>query len=221
MKKMVIFGTGSLARLAYIHFSNESQYEVAAFTVNEEYLDEKQIFDLDVVLYEQIEQTHPPEAFSMFVAIGYKKANKARAKIYNDCKAKGYELVSCLSTKVNQTEYIKTGDNCLIMPNVIIQPFAEIGNDVIIWGGSFIGHESRIGDHAYIAPAAVIAGSVDIGPYCFVGVNATIKDGLTIASECVIGAGAVILRDTERGRVYRGRRAEMLPHSSSEVEYFK
>ncbi|MBE7551500.1 MAG: hypothetical protein HS126_10555 [Anaerolineales bacterium] len=49
-------------------------------------------------------------------------------------------------------EYIKTGDNCLIMPNVIIQPFAEIGNDVIIWGGSCIGYQSRIGDHSYIAP---------------------------------------------------------------------
>ena len=221
MKKMVIFGTGSLARLAYIHFSNEGQYEVAAFTVNEEYLDEKRIFDLDVVVYEQIEQTYPPEEFSMFVAIGYRKANKARAKIYHECKAKGYELVSCMSSKVNQTEYVEVGDNCLIMPNAIIQPFAEIGNDVIIWGGTCIGYQSRIGDHSYIAPAAVIAGNVVIGQYCFVGANATIRDGLTIATECIIGAGAVILRDTEKGRVYRGQRAEILPYSSSELRYFK
>ncbi|MBE7551499.1 MAG: hypothetical protein HS126_10550 [Anaerolineales bacterium] len=68
---------------------------------------------------------------------------------------------------------------------------------------------------------AVIAGNVEIGQYCFVGANATIRDGLTIAPECVIGAGAVILKDTERGRVYRGQRAEMLPHSSSELKYFK
>jgi len=221
MKKMVIFGTGSLAHLAYIHFSSEGQYEVNAFTVNEEYLDERRIFDLDVVPFEQIERTHPPEAFSMFVAVGYKKANKARAQIYNDCKAKGYELVCCLSTKVNQPKYITTGDNCLIMPNVTIQPYAEIGNDVVIWGGSCIGYKSHIGDHSYVAPGAVIAGNVEIGQYCFVGANATIKDGLTIAPECVIGAGAVILRDTERGRVYRGQSAEILPHSSSELRYFK
>ena len=107
------------------------------------------------------------------------------------------------------------------MPNVIIQPFAEIGNDDIIWGGSCIGYQSRIGDHSYIAPAAVIAGNVEIGQYCFVGANATIKDGLTIASECVIGAGAVILKDTEIGRVYRAQRAEELPYSSSELKYFK
>jgi sugar O-acyltransferase (sialic acid O-acetyltransferase NeuD family) len=221
MKKMIIFGAGSLARLAYIHFSNEGHYEVAAFTVNAEYLDDKRIFDLEVVAYEGIERTYPPEAFSMFVAVGYRKANKARATIYDDCKVKGYDLVSCLSAQVNRKDYVQTGDNCLIMPNVIIQPFVEIGNDVIIWEGSYIGYQSRIGDHSYIAPAAVIAGNVEIGRYCFVGANSTIKDGLVIAPECVIGAGAVILKDTERGRVYRGQGAEMLPYVSSELRYFK
>lgn len=221
MKKIVIFGTGSLAHLAYFHFSNEGQYEVIGFSVNEEYLDGKKVFDLEVVPFEQIEQIYPPEAYSMFVAVGYKKANKARAQIYNECKVKGYELVSCLSSKFNQLYHVKAGDNCLIMPHVIIQPYAEIGVNVIAWGGSCIGYQSRIGDHSYIAPGAVIAGNVEVGQYCFVGVNATIKDGINIASECVIGAGAVILRDTERGRVYRGQSAELLPHLSSETKYFK
>jgi sugar O-acyltransferase (sialic acid O-acetyltransferase NeuD family) len=221
MRKIVIFGTGSLARLAYIHFSDEGNYEVAAFTVNDEYLEEGKIFDLDVVPFERIVETYPPEEVSIFVAVGYKKANKARSHIYNDCKAKGYRLASCLSTKYNQTKYIKAGDNCLIMPNVTLQPFAEIGSDVIIWGGSCIGYQTRVGDHAYVAPGAVIAGNVEIGEYCFVGVNATIKDGLKIAPESVIGAGAVILKDTERGRVYRGQSAELLPHLSSETRYFK
>lgn len=220
MKKIVIFGAGSLAHLAYIHFSNDGQYEVAAFTVNEEYLDGKQILGLDVISYETIERTYPPDTFSMFVAIGYKKANKARAKIYDLCKTKGYDLVSCLSSKFNQLYYVKTGDNCLLMPHVIVQPYAEIGNDTIIWGDSCIGYNSRIEDHCYIAPGAVISGNVNVGNHCFIGVNATIKDGVTIAPECVIGAGAVILRDTERGRVYRGQSAEILPYLSSEVNYF-
>jgi sugar O-acyltransferase (sialic acid O-acetyltransferase NeuD family) len=221
MKKMVIFGTGSLGQLAYFHFSKAGQYEVAAFTVNEEYLEERKVFGLDVVAYEKIETTHPPEAFSMFVAIGYKRLNRARAEIYTDCRTKGYELVSCISTGVIGPEHVRVGDNCLIMPHTIVQPFAEIGNDVIIWGGSCIGYQSRVGDHSYIAPAAVIAGFVEIGQYCFVGANATVRDGLAIAPDCVIGAGAVILKDTERGRVYRAQSAEMLPYSSSELRYFK
>ena len=221
MKKMVIFGTSNLAHLAYIHFTSEEQYETVAFTVNKEYMDTERLFDLDVVPFEEVEQSYPPDEYGMFVAVGYKKANKARAQIYNECKAKGYELVSCLSSKTNQTQYIKTGDNCFIMPHVILQPYAELGNNVVIWGGSCIGYQTRIGDHSYVAPAAVIAGNVEVGDYCFVGANATIRDGLKIAPECVIGAGAVILRNTEQGRVYRGQSAELLPYMSSEVNYFK
>ncbi len=221
MKKMIIFGAGSLAILAYIHFTNEGLYEVCAFTVNEKYLDQKKIFELDVVPYEDIEKTHPPDLYSMFVAIGYRKGNKAKAKVYNDAKAKGYELVSCISAKYNQLVHVKVGDNCLIMPNAIIQPFAEIGNDVVIWSGSFIGHHSRIGDHCFIAPEAAIAGEVEIGQYCFVGINATIKNGLTIAPECVIGAGAVILKDTERGKVYPGQQATVLPVPIDELRDFR
>lgn len=221
MEKIVIFGAGSLAHLAYIHFSNEGLYEVAAFTVNEKYLPINRIFDLDVVPYEQIEQTHPPEEYSMFVAIGYKNGNKERARIYFDCKSKKYNLVSCLSYQVNQLEYVRVGENCLIMPNAIIQPFAEIGNDVIVWGGSYIGYQSRIGDHTYIAPEAAIAGEVEIGQYCFVGINATVKNGLTIAPESVIGAGAVILKNTEQGNVYPGLQAQVLPVAVSKLRDFK
>jgi len=222
MKKIVIFGTGALARLAYIHFSGEGQYEVTAFAVNEEYLvDDGDVLGLRVVPFEEIEKLYPPDSFAMFVAIGTKKANKARAQIYADCKAMGYELASCLNTKYNQLKYVNTGDNCLIMPNVIVQPFAEIGNDVIIWSGSYVGYQTQIGDHSYIAAAAVVAGSVKMGEYCFVGANATVKDGLTLASETVIGAGAVILKDTEMGKVYGGHEADIIHRPSSKLRYFK
>jgi sugar O-acyltransferase (sialic acid O-acetyltransferase NeuD family) len=222
MKKMIIFGTGTLARLAYIHFSDEGQYEVIAFTVNENYIvDDGDTFGLKIVPFEKIEQIYPPDTFSMFVAIGTKRANKARAQIYNDCKAKGYELASCLNTRVNQLKYVKTGDNCLVMPSVIVQPYAELGNDVIVWSGSYVGFQSRIGDHSYIAAAAVVAGNVKVGQYCFVGANATIKDGLTLAPESIVGAGAIILEDTETGKVYGGQGAEIIHRSSSELRYFK
>jgi sugar O-acyltransferase (sialic acid O-acetyltransferase NeuD family) len=221
MKKLVIFGTGSLARLAYIHFSNAGQYEVEAFTVNAEFIVEPQVFGLDVVPFEHIEETYAPEFYAMFIAVGYRKLNNARARLYHEGKAKGYELASCVAAKDINSEYMNIGDNCFIMPTAFIQPFADIGNNVVIWDSGYIGYQTHIGDHSYIAPAAVIAGNVQVGEYCFIGANSTIRDGLTIAPECVIGAGAVVIRDTERGRVYRGRRAEVLPYRSSEQKYFQ
>ena len=92
------------------------------------------------------------------------------------------------------------GDNCFIMENNVIQPFASIGNDVIMWGGSFVGHESVIKDHCFVASHAVISGLVTIEPNCFIGVNATIRDEITIARECVLGAGVVVMKSTKGAR---------------------
>lgn len=220
MKKVVIFGTTTLARLAYVFLSEDSPYQIAAFTVNEEYLKEKKFEGLDVVPFERIEEFYPSEQFAMFVAVGYKRVNKARSEIYNQCKNKGYELISYISSKATHWGHTEIGDNCFILANSIIQPFSKIGNDVILWNAS-VEHDSIIGDHCYIAPHAVIAGNVKIGDYSFIGLNATIKNRVTIAPECVIGAGAIILKDTQKGGVYPGQNAEIAHKSSSELNSFK
>ena len=219
-KKVVIFGIDTIARLVYAYLTEDSPYEVTAFTVHEKYLKEKKLFGIDVVPFERIEETYPPEQFAMFAAIGYKRVNKARAEIYNLCKSKRYELISYISSKASYCGNLKIGDNCFIMANTVIQPFAEIGNDVIIWSGN-IGYNSHIHDHSYIAPHAVVAGKVNVGEYCFVGANATIREGVTIAPECVIGAGALIVNDTQEGEVYPGQKASLSLRTSSELRSFQ
>ena len=56
-----------------------------------------------------------------------------------------------------------------------------LGDDVVLWSGAHVAHDSRIGDHCFIAPRAAIAGNVRRWQQSFIGVNATIRDGVTIA----------------------------------------
>jgi len=219
MKKLVIFGANSMAKQIYAFLSYGSPYEITAFTVNEKYIKEKTLFGLDVVPFERIEEMLPPDRFAMFVAIGYKKVNKARAEVYNKCKSKGYELISHISPSTGYWGHVEIGDNTIIVGGTI-KPFAKIGNDCII-GTALIGHDSIIGDHCFFASHVMISGNVKIGDYCFIGANATISDGVTIASDCVIGAGAVILKDTERGGVYPGQNSQIASKMSHELKYFK
>jgi len=221
MKKVLVFGTSYLGRLVYVYLSKDSPYEVAAFTLNEAYIVDKEFMGLDVTPFETIEEVYPPDQYSMFVAVGYKRVNKARAEIYNACKQKGYELISYINSKATQWGEIEVGDNCFIFENNVIQPFVKIGNNVIIWSGNHIGHDSTIQDHCFIASHAVISGNVTIGSYCFIGVNATFRDGINVAPECVIGAGALILRDTKKGEVYAGRHTDPKNILSSELKSFK
>lgn len=90
-----------------------------------------------------------------------------------------------------------------------IQPFVEIGNDVIIWSGNHIGHDVRIQDHCFISSHVVLAGHVKVGEYSFLGINSTIRDNVVIEKECVIGAGALISKNTIQKGVYVGVPAEL------------
>jgi sugar O-acyltransferase (sialic acid O-acetyltransferase NeuD family) len=217
MKKLVIFGAGEFARVAYVYLTKDSPYEVVGFTVHEKYIAASKFLDLDLVPFEGLQQTHPPDQFAMFVAVGYSRVNKARAEIYNICKSTGYELITYINSKATHWGEIEIGDNCFIFEENVVQPFVKIGNDVIMWSGNHVGHGSIIGDHVFIASHAVISGNVKIGPYCFIGVNATFRDGVTVAPECVIGAGALILKDTVARGVYRGHKSELASYDISEL----
>ena len=157
---------------------------------------------LPVVPFEEIETAFPPEHYQMFVAIGYRNLNAARAGKYRQAKAKGYALASYVSTRSLLWPDLKLGDNCLILEGNTIQPFVTIGSNVIIWCGNLISHHVHIGDNAFIASHVVVSGGVKIGRSCFIGVNATLREHLSIADNTIVGAGALILKNTEENAGY-------------------
>ena len=61
----------------------------------------------------------------MFVAVGYAKVNQVRAAIYAKAKARGYSLITYVSSKLVQWGDTKIGDNCFIFENQTIQPFRD------------------------------------------------------------------------------------------------
>jgi len=219
MKKVVIFGTGDFGKVVHFYLTHDSKYEIVAFTANKHTIKEKQLFELPIVPFEGIELIYPPKKYDMFIAIPYTGMNKIRAKIFDEAKSKGYNLLSYVNSKAITWGDLDIGENCFILENNVIQPFVKIGNDVIVWSGNHIGHHSMIGDHCFIASHVVISGKVTIGPFCFLGVNSTIRDGIKIAKECVIGAGAVILKNTQEKEVYTVNSTKLLSVKSDSLKH--
>jgi sugar O-acyltransferase (sialic acid O-acetyltransferase NeuD family) len=200
--RVIIFGAGTIGQVVHFYLTKDSDSQVVAFTANRSYITSEEFLGLPLVPFEDIEKLYPPKEFKMFIAVSYAKVNQVRARIYQEAKDRGYELISYVNSKIVSWGDTKIGDNCFILENQTIQPFVTIGNDVILWSGNHIGHHSSIGDHCFLASHVVISGYVKIGPYCFLGVNATVRDGIEIASECVIGAGSIIMRNTREREVY-------------------
>jgi sugar O-acyltransferase (sialic acid O-acetyltransferase NeuD family) len=218
MAKLVIFGAGDIARLAHYYFTRDSEHEVVAFTVDRQYRKDNSFLDLPLINFDDVSARYPADAHDMFVALSYAKMNRTRASKYFEAKALGYKLVSYVSSRCSYLTDNPVGENCFILEDNTVQPFVKIGNNVTLWSGNHIGHDSVIDDHCFLASHIVVSGYVHIREYCFVGVNATLRNSITIAPETLIGAGAIIMKDTVPKGVYLPRRAELFEKKSDEVE---
>ncbi|MBK7445726.1 MAG: acetyltransferase [Ignavibacteria bacterium] len=217
-KKLVIAGNTSNARLARYYFDIDSDYEVAAFAVNKEYVKEDSFEGLPLTALEDIEKKYPVSEYELFIAVGYTDMNKIREKLYYYCKEKGYTLANYISSRCSFLTQFPTGDNCFILEDNTIQPYVRIGNNVVLWSGNHIGHDVKIEDHNFISSHVVISGFVTVKRNCFIGVNATLRDAITIAPETLIAAGAIIMKDTEEKGVYLPARSTMFDKKSDEIK---
>lgn len=218
MDELIIFGTGDIAKLAHYYFSNDSEYEVTGFTVDKEFMTADVFLGLPVVAFEDISDCCPPATYKMFIALSYAKMNRVRAQKYFKSKKMGYELATYVSSRCTFLTDKHVGDNCFILEDNTIQPFVEIGNNVTLWSGNHIGHDSVIEDHCFLASHIVVSGNVHINQYCFIGVNVTLRNSITIASETLIGAGAIIMKDTVEKGVYVPKKTELLNTKSDRIK---
>lgn len=209
MAMVVIFGLQDFASLAHFYLKHDSGHEVVAFSVTEEYLPEERTFEgLPVIPFEGVEHIYLPSKYHFFVPMSHRRMNMLRKSIYQQVKAKGYELISYVSSKATVFPGTKIGENCFILEDNTIQPFTPIGNNVVMWSGNHIGHHGEIKDHVFFSSHVVLSGHCVVEPYSFFGVNATIKDGLHIAEGTLVAMSALITKDTEPWGVYKGTPAQ-------------
>lgn len=202
MSKVVIFGAGKIADVVYFCLTNDSTYEIVAFTVDDAYLTKREMFGRPVVPFEEVQNKYPPDDYKMFIAVGYQNLNELRAQKYEESKAKGYELISYVSSRASNYGRVEVGDNCLVLENTVIQPCSKVANNVVLWNGNHLGHHAKIEDHCFIAGHVIVGGTTTIEPYCFIGINTTIGHEITVGRESFIGAGALITKHVAPKSVY-------------------
>lgn len=203
-KKLVLFGDSAFAEIAYEYFTHDSEYEVVAFTVTQEFLKKDSLFGLPVVAFEEVEKLYAPTEHEMHIALVYNNMNRVRIKFYHEAKVKGYKLATYVSSRSFVWRNVELGDNCFVFEDNTIQPFVKIGNDNVFWSGNHIGHHSVIGSHNFISSHVVISGFCQIGDANFMGVNSTMGNNLTIGNDCLIGSAVHIVRHVKDGALIKG-----------------
>jgi sugar O-acyltransferase (sialic acid O-acetyltransferase NeuD family) len=218
-KQLVIVGDTAFAEVACEYFSHDSPYRVAGFSVEEKYLGKSSLLGLPVVPFETLEQAFPPEQHDVFVAVVYTQMNRLRARLSQAARARGYHLASYHSSRAFIWKNVTFGEHCFVFENNVIQPFVEIGNNVVLWSGNHIGHHSVIHDNCFVSSHVVLSGYVEVGSNSFLGVNSAVANNTKIATDCWIGPGVTITQDTEEGRIYPAAKAE--PAKVGSLRFFK
>jgi sugar O-acyltransferase (sialic acid O-acetyltransferase NeuD family) len=202
MRRLVIFGAGQIGQVAHYYFTEDSDYDAVAFTMDAEFIEADRVLGLPVLPFEDIERRFPPDDCDIFIAMGYGKLNQSRAAKLAAARAKGYRAAHFISSRASVWKGFEPKDNLFLLENNTVQPFVSIGENTTVWSGNHIGHHATIGANVFISSHVVISGAVSIGDNCFIGVNATIGDNLTIGRRSVIGAGALLLSDAPDNSVY-------------------
>ena len=66
MEKVVLFGTGQIASVAYSYINHDSKYEVACFTVDRKEIKEYTLFERLVIPFDDIISVFPPSDYVKF-----------------------------------------------------------------------------------------------------------------------------------------------------------
>ena len=219
LKPLIIFGAGETAELAYEYFTQDSPYEVVAFSIDRAYFNEDQFNGLPVVPFDEVTEKYPPSNYCFFVALSSINLNRPRRQKYLEVKDLGYHLASYISSRAQVWRTVTIGENCLVACGTVIQHGAEIGDNVIMLGTlNQIAHRAKIGSHTYITASVSVAGYTEIGSSCFLGLGCKIINDIKIADDCYVVAGALIVRDTDFATMQKGHPAR--PDPITTHEYF-
>ena len=211
-RDIIIFGNGEFAQIAHQYFTYDSGIKVRAFVVNKDYIKDSHIDGVPVIPYEKIDSFFRPQDVDAFVAIPSTELNSVRKRFFYELQEKGYTLTSYISSKAFVWRNAKIGSNCFIFENNVIQPFVEIGDNVIMWSGNHVGHRTKVSNHAFITSHVVVSGYCTIGEQSFLGVNSTFNDRTGVADRCIVGSGALVTKFLEESdSLYIGTPAKRVP----------
>jgi sugar O-acyltransferase (sialic acid O-acetyltransferase NeuD family) len=220
--KVIIFGNRDLAELAHYYLTKDTDYEVVGFTLNKSYINSDffkprgSLIEYPLIAFEELELLFPPNEYYLFAPMTGSKMNLNRKNIYEEGKKKGYNFISYISSKATTCDNL-IGENCFILEDNTIQPFTEIGDNVVLWSGNHIGHHSKIESHVFFTSHVVLSGNCYVKERSWFGVNSTIRDGVTIGEGCLIAMGSLITKSTENDSFYMGSPAKKQNKSAIEV----
>lgn len=192
MSPFVIVGTGGMGRelLGWIANCSEEtrqRFHVAAFISEGE--------DVGSVIH-GIRVVHPDEwsgAPPRFVIAFADPANKKRVAL--ELEARGWAPETFIHDSATVGLAAKIGRGTIICPFCRVSTDCEIGEHVLVNGGSGIGHDARVGSYSSLLGSVSVNGGTQVGEGVLFGAGSMVYPGKRVGDWATVGLASVVLRN--------------------------
>jgi len=212
MKPIIIYGTGSMARVLYSFMRKERR--VVAFAADDEFVMDTRFMGLPLFKFSELMTRDSEVPYGIALAFGYHEMNKVRKARYEELKARGFCMKGYVHKSLIHHNDVILDKPCVIYDNVAIHAGSRIGQNAFVSSNVSIGHDCEVGAHAWINSGVSLAGGVNVGARCVLGINSCVAQGVTLGEETFVGAGTVVTEDTAQNAVVVRRHSELIEMDS-------
>lgn len=199
--KILLLGTGGMAREALCYIKNKSKnYKIAFY---DDFTKKSKIL-IDGRNYPIINKQEKLKKYLDYKFIASIGHPHAKIILVNKILQQG---LSPAETIVAPNVYIgraKLGLGGIIAPGAVIAVDVEINDYVIVNYNATIGHDVVIEDFVSINPGANISGNVHLEKGVLIGAGAFVKEKLKVVELAVIGAKACVVKNIAEPGTYVG-----------------
>jgi len=220
-QKIIIAGNAITAEILSVYIENDPRYEICGFAVDDEFIDQSTKVIGPTIGLSEVLGAFSPDQYHVIMAMGYSDLNRARQSMFDRLKALDYKMESYIHPDARVNADAPLGEGVVVLPGAVIEPYAQVGKNSMIWSNTTLAHHSIVGENCWLAAGAVISGQAKVMGNTFLGVNSTVVNEITVEEFNIIGAGALITRNTKPYSVHLARSAEPFRYSSEDyVKHF-
>jgi len=195
VKKIVLVGAGGHALSVIDSIQSNKEYEIVGITELGYVVGEKvlgyEILGNDSIL----KSVFDSGVKYAFITVGSIGNTSLREKLYRMLKSNGFILPAIIDKSSNIGSDVSLGEGIYVGKNSAVNAKSTIGDMAIINTSALIEHSCCIDKFTHIGPGAVICGDVKIGAFTHVGANSTVIQGINIGDHSLIGAGSIVVHD--------------------------
>lgn len=205
--KVYIFGLNSLSRIIAQYIEKDDRYSIQGFTVGKEYYSQSEFIGYPIIPFESIRDD--ANDVGVINCVGFSNQMRSRKEVSQQIENSDLKLL----TYVHPRAYIGDvglGKGSVVMVNAVVETGSVVGEGCVLYGGSYISHDTRIGAYNWLSANCVLAGHVTVGDHCFIGINASVREHIVVGSYSVLGAGTVVVKNVPESVTVVGNPAHIL-----------